>query len=146
MIRSATFVPRSVIIGPLMCFLIAPLAPAQQKQAVTNTANRMELGRLKNGAVVTYVRSGSGGWGIEISGDAVPRLTQPKPAQIEVYRGGDDVRQIAAGYQSVRKEAGVIVAKAMVEGGGGGLICHRRPVEDCGQRVVAQLGRDRDRH
>ena len=98
--------------------LTALSTPAQQKQAVANTANRMELGRLTNGAVVAFVRSGSGGWGIEISGDAVPRLTQPKPAQIEVYRGDDDVRQTAAGYQSARKEAGVVVARTKVEGGG----------------------------
>jgi hypothetical protein len=117
MIRSASFVVRFVVLGALVC-LLADATPAQQKQAVANTANRMELGRLKNGAVVAFVRSGSGGWGIEISGDAVPRLTQPTPAQIEVYRGGDDVRQIAAGYQSARKEAGAVVARAMVEGGG----------------------------
>ena len=89
MIRSATFVVRSIVLGAVASLLTAPSTPAQQKQAVTNTANRMELGRLKNGAVVAFVRSGSGGWGIEISGDAVPRLTQPKPAQIEVYRGGE---------------------------------------------------------
>ncbi|MDR3755142.1 MAG: hypothetical protein P4K78_15100, partial [Terracidiphilus sp.] len=118
MIRSATFVVQSVVLGAVVSLFTAPSAPAQQKQAVANTANRMELGRLKNGAVVAFVRSGSGGWGIEISGDAVPRLTQPTPAQIEVYRGGDDVRQIAAGYQSVRKEPGVVVARAKVEGGG----------------------------
>ncbi len=118
MIRSATFVVRSILLGAVASLLTAPSTPAQQKQALTNTANRMELGRLTNGAVVAFVRSGSGGWGIEISGDAVPRLTQPKPAQIEVYRGGEDVRQIAAGYRSARKEAGVVVARAKVEGGG----------------------------
>ena len=118
MIRSATFVVRSVVLGTVASLCIVPSTPAQPKQSVASTANRMELGRLKNGAVVALVRSGSGGWGIEISGDAVPRLTQPTPAQIEVYRGGDDVRQIAAGYQSARIEAGVAVAKATVKGGG----------------------------
>ena len=118
MIRSASFVVRCVVLGAVAC-LLAVATPAQQKQAVANTANRMELGRLGNGAMVAFVRSGSGGWGIEIFGDAVPRLTQPKPAQIEVYRGGDDVRQIAAGYQSVQKGTGVVVARAHVDAGGG---------------------------
>src|SRR5271166_5267929 len=118
MIRSASFVVRSVVLGAFVC-LLAAATQAQKKQAVANTANRRELGRPKNGAVVAFVRSGTGGWGIEISGDAVPRLTQPKPAQIEVYRGGGDVRQIAAGYQSVQKGTGVVVARAHVDAGGG---------------------------
>ena len=118
MIRSATFVVRYLVLGAVASLLLAPSTPAQQKQAVSNTAVRMELGRLTNGAMVAFVRSGSGDWGIETSGDAVPRLTQPKPAQIEVYRGGGDVHQFAAGYQTARKEAGVVLARAKVEGGG----------------------------
>jgi len=118
MIRSASFVVRSAVLGALASLFTAPSTQAQQKQAVANTTNRMELGRLRNGAVVAFIRSGPGGWGIEISGDAVPRLTQPKPAQIEIYRGGDDVRQIAAGYQSVQTGTGVVVARANVDGGG----------------------------
>lgn len=43
---------------------------------------------------------------------------QPKPAQIEVYRGADNVTQLAAGYQAVQKEAGAIVARAKVASGG----------------------------
>ncbi len=77
MIRYASF-------GAIMWLLIASLAPAQQKQAGTTAANSIVLGRLENGTTVTIVRAGSGDWGIEISGAAVPRLTQPKPAQIEV--------------------------------------------------------------
>jgi hypothetical protein len=105
-------------LGALMCLLIAPLAPAEQKQAGTTAANRIVLGRLANGAAVTFVRASSGDWGIEISGAAAPRMTQQKPAQIEVYRGGENVSQLAAGYQSVEKEADAVVAKAKVAGGG----------------------------
>jgi hypothetical protein len=96
--------------GALVWLLIAPPAPAQQ--------NRIELGRLGIDGVVTFVRAGSGDWGIEISGAAAQPLTQQKPAQIEVYRGEESVRQLAAGYQSVRKEAGAVVARAKVAGGG----------------------------
>jgi hypothetical protein len=109
---------RYVPFGALLSLLIASLAPAQQKQAGTTDANRIVLGRLANGAAVTFVRAASGDWGIEIAGAGVPRLTQRKPAQIEVYRGEENVRQLAAGYQSVQKEADAVVAKAKVAGGG----------------------------
>jgi hypothetical protein len=112
MIRYAPF-------GALMLLLIAPLVPAQQKQAGTTAANRIVLGRLANGAAVSFLRAGSGDWDIEISGAAVPRLMQPKPAQIEVYRGEENDRQLAAGYQSVQKENDAVVASAKVAGGGG---------------------------
>ena len=45
-------------------------------------------------------------------------MTQPKPAQIEVYRGQTNAQQLAAGYQSVKKEADTIVATAKVAGAG----------------------------
>jgi hypothetical protein len=101
-----------------MWLLVASVTPAQQKQAGTTAANRIVAGRLANGATVTFVRAGSGDWGIEISGAAVPGLTQQKPAQIEVYRGGENVRQLATGYQSLQQEPGAVVARAKVAGGG----------------------------
>jgi hypothetical protein len=101
-----------------MCLLIAPLTQAQLKQAATNPGNRIVLGQLANGASVAFVRGGTGDWGIDISGKAVARMTQQKPAQIEVYQGEQNVSQLAAGYQSVQKEAGVVVARARVAGGG----------------------------
>ncbi len=110
MVRCASF-------GALMWLLIAPLVPAQQKVAGTTAANSIILGRLENGATVTFVRAGSGDWGIEIAGAAVPRLTQPKPAQIEVYQGEENVRQLVAGYQSAQKETDVVIARAKVAGG-----------------------------
>lgn len=99
----------------LICALIAS---AQQKPAAAPTANRIEVGRLANGAAVTFVRAGSGDWGLEIAGGDSARMMQPKPAQIEVYRGADNLSQLAAGYQSVQKEADAVVAQAKVAGGG----------------------------
>ncbi len=118
MIRSATVVVRSLILAAVACLLTAATTPAQQKRALANPANRIELGRLTNGGTVAFIRSGSGGWGIDISGDAVPHLTQPTPAQVEIYRGGGDVREIGNAYESVRMQGGVVVARARVEGGG----------------------------
>ncbi len=74
--------------------------------------DRLELGRLANGATVIFVRSGSADWGIEMSGGSAPRLTQPKPAQVQIYRDESNVQDLAKGYQSVRKQADAIVASA----------------------------------
>jgi hypothetical protein len=109
---------RYALFGALICLSIAPVGPAQQKPAGATAASRLVLGRLSNGAAVTFVRAGSGDWGIDISGGAAPRVTQAKPAQIEVYRGGDRVSQLAAGYRSVAREADAVVAKAKVAGQG----------------------------
>jgi len=93
---------RYVPFGVLVWLLIASPASAQREQSGPAAAHRVELGPLGDGAIVTFVRDGSGDWGIEISGGAAPRLTQSKPAQIEVFTGAENVRQLAAGYQSVK--------------------------------------------
>jgi len=102
----------------VLVFGTTPLTLAQQKQAGVE-ANRIVLGQLANGVEVAFVRASSGDWGIEISGSALPRETQPKPAQIEVYHEGDNVRELAAGYRSLQKKADSIIARARVEGGHG---------------------------
>ena len=78
---------------------------------------RVELGRLQNGATVSFVRADSGQWGIDISGGTAQSMIQQKPAQIEIFQGQENVQQLASGYQSVQKENGTIVAKAKVTGG-----------------------------
>jgi len=78
----------------------------------------VELGRLQTGATVSFVLAAEGGWGIEVSGSTAVRWMQPRPAQIEVFAGGQAVRQLAAGYQSLKKEGHAILATAKVAGGG----------------------------
>ncbi len=102
--------------GAILCLMTA-LAAAQQKPAGAPMASRIELGRLASGAAVAFVRAGSADWGIEISGGG-QRFSQPRPAQIEVYRGDENASQLAAGYQSVRKEADAVVATAKLAGDG----------------------------
>jgi hypothetical protein len=101
-------------VGVLLSLLVAPLALAQQSTATS--PDRLELGRLANGATALFVRS-NGEWGLEVSGGTAPSLTQPRPAQIEVFAGGP-ARQLAAGYQSVSKEGDAVVAAAKVAGDG----------------------------
>ncbi len=102
----------------IICLSIVPLSYAQQNPKSTSTGNRIVLGRLATGANVAFIRASKGDWGLEISGNAVPRITQPKPAQIEVYRSNDKVSDLAVGYQQVQKEPSAIVATAKVAGEG----------------------------
>jgi hypothetical protein len=81
-------------------------------------SERVDLGRLQTGATVSFVRTAVGEWGIEISGGTTPSLMQQKPAQIEVFAGGEDVSQLAASYQSIQKEGDAVLAKANVVGEG----------------------------
>lgn len=118
--RVAVRLPQDVLIkcalfSALTFLSLAPLASAQQEKATAPAGNRTVLGTLANGAAVAFVRTGSGDWGIEISG--TPRIAQQKPAQIEVYRGEDNVRQLACGYQSVQKQTGMVIAKAKISDG-----------------------------
>lgn len=106
--RNIQVFDKSVILG--LC-LTASAAFAQQ-------GDRVDLGSLQTGATVSFVRTAGGEWGIEISDGTAPRLTQQKPAQIEIFQGEENVRQLAAGYQSVRKENNSVVARAKISGGG----------------------------
>lgn len=106
---------KNLLLGALMILLIGSTAPAQQKQSDIPSTSSIVMGHLTNGAAVTFARAGSGEWGIDISGYAAPHLAQPKPAQVEIYRSEDDVNDLDAGYRSVQKEAGGIVAKATVD-------------------------------
>jgi hypothetical protein len=98
------------------CVLLGPCLAASA--ALAEEGDRVDLGRLQTGATVSFVRGAGGEWGIEFSGGTAPRLTQQKPAQIEVFRGEENVQQLAPGYQSVQKEADAVVARAKVAGGG----------------------------
>ena len=77
-------------------------------------AQPISLGRLQTGAAITFTRTASDGWGIEIAGGLAPRIAQPKPAAIEVYRADDDIRELSAGYKTVRRTATGIDAMADV--------------------------------
>ena len=72
------------------------------------------MGRLQTGATVSFVRAAGGEWGIEIAGGAAPRILQPKPARLEVFRTEEDIRQLAAGYKTVQKSDSGIDARAEI--------------------------------
>jgi hypothetical protein len=75
---------------------------------------RVDLGRLQTGAMVSFARAAAGDWGIEIAGAAAPRILQPKPAKLEVFRTEEDIRQLAAGYKTVQKSADGMDARAEI--------------------------------
>ncbi|MEO8594013.1 MAG: hypothetical protein ABI759_11890 [Candidatus Solibacter sp.] len=73
----------------------------------------LTLGRLSNGSVVTF-HPGAAGWGVQISGPE--RFSQKQPVSLELYRGDADIRQLAAGYQSVTVVAArQVLARAKVD-------------------------------
>src|SRR5665213_1715015 len=60
---------------------------------------RLDLGQLQTGGTVSFVRNANGGWGIEIEGGAAPRISQPKPVRLEIFRSAQDIWQFAVGYR-----------------------------------------------
>jgi hypothetical protein len=83
-----------------------------------HSAARVELGQLPTGATAAFVQNASGGWGMEIAGSAAPRVMQPKPARVEVWRSETDIHDLAVAYRSVTKSAGGADAKAEIADGG----------------------------
>ncbi len=94
----------SVLLG--FCLTVSPVF-AQE-------SHRLDLGRLQTGATVSFVRTTEGEWGIEISGGTSPRLTQEKPAKIEILRTRNDVHEFAAGYKTVQQITPDIDARAEI--------------------------------
>jgi hypothetical protein len=82
--------------------------------ALAQQSDIVELGKLANGANVWFIRAPSTDWGITVAGSTAPPMIQPKPAEIQVYRGLQNISDIAVGYQSVQKEGDTVVAKAKV--------------------------------
>ncbi len=93
----------------LALYLIASASATAAQQGDT-----VRLGRLQTGATVSFVRGAGGTWGIEIAGGTAPRIVQPKPARLEVYRADGDMRDLAAGYGTVQRADGGIAANADV--------------------------------
>ncbi len=98
---------KKIILGFL---LIASMMFAQQN-------DRMELGKLSTGGIFSFVRSSEGTWGIEITGSAVPKIIQPKPAMIEIYQSDENISELAAGYKTLKKSAASIIALAEISYG-----------------------------
>ncbi len=77
-------------------------------------SNQVELGKLKNGATVSFIRTAEGKWGIEIFGGAAPHLTQKSPARIEVFEKENELYELNSGYNTIRKSDSGIDASAEI--------------------------------
>ncbi len=82
--------------------------------AFAQQSDRAKLGSLETGESVLFVRSSGGEWGIECYGGTSPRLTQQKPVHIEVFRAEEDIRELAAGYRTVKRLDSDIDARAEI--------------------------------
>ena len=86
--------------GQLLLFVLCFIASLSAQPS-----GQLELGRLQSGAIVSFVRSTSGEWGLEIAGGPVARISQPKPAKLELSPTEEETRELATGYKTVRKSA-----------------------------------------
>jgi len=75
---------------------------------------RVDLGKLQTGATVSFVRNSGGKWGIEISGGMAPHLSQKKPARVEIFRTGENILELNAGYDTIQKSDSGIDARAEI--------------------------------
>jgi hypothetical protein len=114
------------LLGATMVLTVALfLLPAQQRREGA-TEGRISLGLVSTGATVSFVRAGSGEWGMDIGGPGTPRISQQQPARLEVFNRDapgpslkEDVRQLAAGYKSVEMTGGIATARAELAYGSG---------------------------
>jgi len=65
---------------------------------------------VQTGATVWFARASSGQWGINIASGAAPRISQPKPVKLEVFRAEDDILQLASGHKTAQTSAAGIDA------------------------------------
>ena len=84
--------------------------------SLAQAATRIDLGRVQTGADVAFVTSASGVWGIEVNGPAA--LMQAKPARVQVFHNSHDVRDLAAGYSTVRRTSDGVDASARISENG----------------------------
>lgn len=82
----------------LIAVLVACLGAVAWADAA---GDRVGLGRLATGDLVSFVRNASGQWGIEISDSQGPKLVQPRPVRLEIYTEANEVRPLATGYKSL---------------------------------------------
>ena len=85
--------------------------------SLAQQGDRVDFGILQTGAMVSFVRTAGGEWGIEIRGGAAPMMQQKKPVQIEVLQPEQDIREFTAGYKTVQQSASDIEARAEIETG-----------------------------
>jgi len=85
--------------------------------ACSRQNDKVKLGRLQTGTLVSFIKNPGGDWGIEISNKYGVLMDQTKPARIAVYKGDNSVEELYVGYQSVQKDGNVVTAKVKVANG-----------------------------
>ncbi len=60
---------------------------------------------------MTFAPVAPAGWGVAVAGGAAPRIAQDRPVRLEVFNSEDDIRQLAAPYDTAAKVAGRLGAQ-----------------------------------
>ncbi len=105
--KKIELIGRFILLGMFLCFFAE----------MSGQRNRLELGKLEHGETVSFVKASKGSWGIEIAGAETPRITQPKPARIELYKDDDNISALSAGYEKVSRSSSGITALARIKSG-----------------------------
>jgi hypothetical protein len=84
-------------------------------EAFSQEKNRVKLGRMETGSVVSFISNSKGEWGIEIIGASAPRILQLKPCRLQIFQTQENIEDIAVGYKSVEKSGSEIYAQAEIK-------------------------------
>jgi hypothetical protein len=82
--------------------------------ALAQPDDRVDLGSLRTGATVSFVRYTGGDWGIDISGGPAPSLIQRKPVKIEVLAADESIQVFRAGYDTIQHTTSEIKARTEI--------------------------------
>ena len=76
--------------------------------------DRVDLGSLRTGATVSFVRRADSDWGIKIAGGQAPFIIQQMPVQMEVLAANDSIQTFSAGYDTIQQSASDLKAYAEI--------------------------------
>jgi hypothetical protein len=82
--------------------------------ACNGQGDRVNLGKLQTGVVVSFVRNMDGDWGLEIAGATISIMAAQKPVQIEVYQNQDVWDTLTAGYKSIEQQNSAVRAQTQI--------------------------------
>jgi hypothetical protein len=99
------------------CPGIASTTIGQDVTAHVASSSIIELGHTASGTRFAFAR-GADGWGIQVTGTAIPSLTQLRPAEVMLYRVGFAPRTLTAAYGSLASVPGGLEAIAEIADSG----------------------------
>jgi hypothetical protein len=95
----------------MLLFLAVSTANAQQQPA------QVIIGKLPGGAIVSLNKLNTNKWGIVVEKAGLSSVYQENPAQVEVYRGANEISHLSDGYKAISRNHGSVSATAVIISG-----------------------------